>query len=313
MQTDLFALRTDSFDELTTGKTMTELMVNVASPRAAKRAAMLPVRGVGLMRSEFLFYSLGEHPRGLLEAGSESRLIEVLYAGIREVAEAFYPRKVVYRLLDFKSNEMRALSGGVKYEPLEENPALGLRGCSRYAHDPDIFGAELAAIAQVRTAGLDNVQIMVPFVRLPTELAWYREQLAAAGLNDTSLEVWAMAEVPAWLFLLPEFAPFIQGISIGTNDLTQLLFGVDRDNPLVSSFYNDGHPVVIQFVCSIVASAHALGLRTSVCGDVVSRDADFVRELVRAGVDSLSVSPDAVSATLAHIAAAQMKLEASQP
>jgi pyruvate, water dikinase len=290
---------------------MTELMVNVASSSAARRAAALPVQGVGLMRGEFLFYSLGEHPHALLASGSTRKLIDALHAGIREVAEAFYPRKVVYRLLDFKSNEMRSLAGGVKYEPIEENPALGLRGCSRYAHDPEVFAAELAAIAQVRTAGLDNVHIMVPFVRLPAELAWCREQFAAAGLNDVSLELWAMAEVPASLYLLAEFAPFIHGISIGTNDLTQLLFGVDRDNPQVSSFYDDGHPVVVQFVCSMVAAARTLGLHTSVCGDIVSRNEDFVRALVRAGVDSISVSSDAVHATLASITAAGIGQEAS--
>jgi pyruvate,water dikinase len=290
---------------------MTDVLVNVASPCSARQAATLPVQGVGLMRAEFLFYSLGQHPRFMMEAGTPGKLVDTLSIGIREVAAAFYPRRVLYRALDFKSNEMRSLVGGTEYEPLEDNPALGLRGCSRYEHDPEVFALELTALAQARATGLDNVHLIVPFVRYPHELERCRKQMAVAGLDNGAVELWAMAEVPASFFLLAEFTPFIQGVSIGTNDLTQLLFGVDRDNPHIAHLFDDGHPVVVHVACSMVTTARALGLRTSVCGDRVSRDAHFVRKLVTAGVDSLSVSPEAVTATLAHVAAAQGNLEAS--
>lgn len=275
---------------------MTELMVNVSGPKIARRAAALAVAGVGLMRAEFLFYSLGRHPKVFTESGASGELIAVLQAGMLEVAQAFHPRPVRYRSLDFKSNEMRSLLGGDRYEVLESNPALGLRGASRYLRDRNIFMAELEAMRAVRAAGFGNLHLMIPFVRSVGELAFCREAIAEARL-DAGLQLWAMLEIPALIYMVAEFAPHLHGVSIGTNDLAQLMLGVDRDNEAVAQFYDDGHPAVLRAVCSMIADARAAGLKTSICGDGPSRNPAMAKALLEAGIDSISVTTDAVEAT----------------
>lgn len=276
-------------------------MVNIGSPRAALRAAQLPAAGVGLMRAEFLFYSLGRHPAGLEEGPGELDLRGVLVSGMRQVAEAFWPRPVRYRTLDFKSNEMRSLVDGERFEVVESNPALGLRGCSRYRRDRGILLTEFEALREVRDGGLDNLHPMVPFVRGPDEVRFTREVMSDAGLDDAT-PLWAMIEVPAMIHMIDAVAPDIDGVSIGTNDLTQLLLGVDRDNAEVSYLYDDGHPAVIRATTEIVRTARELSLGSSICGDAPSRHPDLVRALVEAGIDSISVPPDAVQETAAAVA-----------
>jgi len=275
---------------------MAELMVNLGSPRVAERAAALPVAGVGLMRAEFLFYSLGRHPKAFAESGAMGDLVTVLRDGMLKVARAFHPRPVRYRSLDFKSNEMRSLIGGEQYEELELNPALGLRGASRYPRDRSIFMAELLAMREVRNLGFRNLHLMIPFVRSASELVFCKEAIAESGL-DRELELWAMLEIPALVYMVAEFAPYVCGVSIGTNDLTQLMLGVDRDNQAVAQYYDDGHPAVLRAVRSMIADAKASGLQTSICGDRPSRDTEFAKALVGAGIGSISVTFDAVDAT----------------
>jgi pyruvate,water dikinase len=280
---------------------MTQLMVNLGSPKRALQAAALPVAGVGLLRAEFLFYSLGRHPKSFIDSGSSEELVTVLRRGVTDVAAAFHPRPVRYRSLDFKSNEMRSLADGAQYEVAESNPALGLRGASRYIRDRSIFMAELRALREVRAAGLSNVQLMIPFVRSIAELVFCREAITEAGLDD-GLELWAMLEVPALIYMVPELAPYVNGVSVGTNDLTQLMFGVDRDNTAVAQFYDDGHPTIYRAVRSMIADARAAGLKTSICGDRPSRDPAVAKLLIDMGIDSISVTADAVEPTRRVIA-----------
>ena len=256
----------------------------------------MPVTGIGLLRAEFMFYTLGRHPKTYVESGSSAELVAVLKSGMTEIAQAFYPRPVRYRSLDFKSNEMRSLQDGDKYEEIEGNPALGLRGSSRYLRDRDIFMAELTALREVRDDGLDNLQLMIPFVRAASELEFCRQAMDEAGI-DAAVQLWVMLEIPAMLYMIKDIAPYVDGVSIGTNDLTQMMLGVDRDNPAVAEFYDDGHPAVVQASCAMISAAREAGLDTSVCGDRPSRDPAFVQALVDAGIGSISVTTDAVEAT----------------
>lgn len=278
-------------------------MVNIGSPRIAAEAAELDVAGVGLMRAEFLFYSLGQHPQTFIRDGSSDELLTVLKDGIRAVASPFAPRSVRYRTLDFKSNEMRSLVGGEEFEAVEGNPALGLRGASRYRRDRDLFMLELRALREVSEEGLDNLQVMIPFIRGAEELEFCAEAMREAGLAGV-LELWAMIEVPALIYAIEEIAEHVSGISIGTNDLAQLMLGVDRDNNDVGYLYDDGHPAVVKATCSIIEAARAQGLQTSICGDRPSRDGAFVGALLASNVDTISVPHHAVAETREAMSAA---------
>jgi pyruvate,water dikinase len=282
---------------------MTSLLVNLSTPRAAPRAAALPVAGVGLMRAEFLIYSLGRHPGEIMASQGSADLTAALRNGMIAVAAAFRPRPVRYRSLDFKSNEMRTLAGGDIHEPVEGNPALGHRGASRYARDRDIFMAELDALRMARADGCTNLQLMIPFVRSCAELEACRAAIEDAGIDD-GLELWAMLEIPAMIYMVGDLARYVTGVSIGSNDLTQLMLGVDRDNSTVAQLYDDGHPAVSAAIRAMIDGARRAGLQTSICGDRPSRDAGFTRMLLDAGIDSISVTPDAVEATAEIIEAA---------
>jgi pyruvate,water dikinase len=247
------------------------------------------------MRAEFIFYTLGRHPRSV-----DGGLGDLLESGMQQVAEAFFPRPVRYRTLDFKSNEMRGLLDGERYEKVEGNPGLGLRGASRYRRDRDIFLTELEALRRVREMGLENLHPMVPFVRDPDEIVFTREAMREVGLSRTT-PLWAMIEVPAMIHMIAAIAPNVDGVSIGTNDLTQLLLGVDRDNPDVANLYDDAHPAVIAAATQVVESAKHHGIASSICGDAPSRQPTLLRALVAAGIDSISVPPDSVSAVLGAV------------
>lgn len=276
----------------------TKLMVNLTAPQLAEKAAALPVAGVGLMRGEFIFYMLGRHPNDVLMRDGEIEFVRAVYSAMHQVARAFYPRPVTYRAVDFKSNEMRSLREGKEYEENEENPSLGLRGCSRYRRDPDLLRHQIAAIAQVIEEGLDNVRLMLPFVRVPQEIEFCRAAIQESGLDPEMAKLWMMAEVPALSYFLGDFSDLVQGVSIGTNDLTQLLFGVDRDNAGVGYLYDDTHPAVVQAAVAIIRQSKELNLETSLCGDGVGRSRDFMLRVLEAEIGSVSVSIDAVSNTL---------------
>lgn len=279
----------------------TDVLLNLSVPSLAASAARLPAAGVGLMRAEFIALQLGRHPRHVVEQDGADALVSVLRAAIETVAAAFHPRPVLYRSLDLKSNEYRGLAGGDRFEVDEANPMLGLRGAARYLRHPIELELELAALSQARAAGWDNVSLMVPFVRTPDELGAVRGMVEESGLlSQDGFELWAMAEVPA-IVLEPEpFAALVDGLSIGTNDLEQLLLGVDRDAPSLGWEEQDHRPLLLAME-RIIAGAHAAGARVSTCGDAVSRDEALLRDLVALGIDSVSVVPDAFAATAAIV------------
>jgi pyruvate,water dikinase len=274
------------------------LMVNVSVPALAASAARLPAAGVGLLRAEFLCLHAGRHPQLLLEEGGADAYVDFFKAGLREVASAFHPRPVTYRASDLKSHEYRALEGGDRFEPEEPNGMLGRRGVFRYLERPEEFALELRAISEVRAEGLDAVRLMLPFVRTVAELREVRALVDAAGLTgQPGFQLWAMAEVPA-VALLPEaFAAEVDGLSIGSNDLTQLVLGVDRDSSDLAARYGPTDPAVLAAIQRIVDGGHAAGKPVSICGDGASVDPEFVRALVATGIDTISVVPHAYEAT----------------
>lgn len=293
--------------------TGTQLLVNLSEPSQAAAVAALPVDGVGLLRAEVMVLEAldGAHPQLLLERGERETLVTRLAAGLETVAAAFAPRPVTYRTIDFRSNEFRALEGGDRFEPREANPMIGLRGALRYARDPELLRCELEALRRVREHGLDNLHLMLPFVRTAAELTACRELIAAAGLLDgrRPVELWVMAEVPSVLFNLDRYAALgIAGISIGTNDLTQLLLGADRDSELLAGTFDERDPAVVGAVEQLIAGARALGLRSSICGQAPSVHPGYAELLVRAGVDAISVNRDAVARTRRNVAAAERRL-----
>jgi pyruvate,water dikinase len=275
-----------------------ELHVNVSVPQLAPAAARLPAAGVGLLRAEFLALGVGRHPRLLLEEGGEEAYVALFRDGIAQVAEAFHPRPVTYRACDLKSGEYRGLEGGERFEPEESNPMIGARGAYRYLVHPEELLLELRALREVRAAGLRNVRLMLPFVRTLDDVRETRALVARSGLlDDPGFELWAMAEVPSVAFLPEAFAREVDGLSIGSNDLVQLVLGVDRDSPELGLRYTPGDPAVHQALRRIVAGAHAAGRPVSICGDRPSTDPDLVRRLVELGIDAISVVADAFSQT----------------
>jgi len=278
------------------------LLVNLSFPELAAGAAVLPVDGVGLMRAEFLCLQAGKHPMTILEEGGEDGFVEFVRDAMVEVANAFAPRPVTYRASDLKSNEYRDLAGGDRYEPVEENPTLGRRGIFRYLREPAGFKLELRALVEARQAGAANLRLMLPFVRTVEELREVRTIVQTAGCyNQPGFELWAMAEVPATALIPEAFAAEVDGLSIGSNDLAQLVLGADRDSPELAQRYDATDPAVLAAIRQIVAGAHAHAKPVSICGDQPSRDPELVRELIASGIDSISVLPSAVPETLALI------------
>jgi len=281
-----------------------EVHLNLSVPDLAETASALPAAGVGLMRAEFLALGVGTHPMALLAQGGERAFLDVFRGGLDVVARAFHPRPVNYRTLDLKSNEYRGLAGGADWEPIEANPMIGLRGAARYLVRPDEFALELRAVAEVVDAGLDNIRLLIPFVRTLDELAAVKSLVAQSGLPDRGVPLLMMAEVPSNALMARRFAAEVDGVSIGTNDLAQLVLGVDRDSAELAARYGDHEEAVLDAIALVVEGAHAAGVPAGVCGDVASRDAALVRALVRMGVDSLSVVPSAFAETVRAVEAA---------
>ena len=291
--------------------TATKIYVNVAMPDKAEQAAALDVDGVGLLRAELILEdALGNrHPRDLIEHGEQESLVDSLSTAVGRVAAAFAPRPVVYRASDFRTNEFRNLQGGDKYEPEEHNPMIGYRGCYRYVSNPDLFDLELRALARVREQN-PNLHLMIPFVRTKWELEKCLELVDASPLGrQRGLHRWVMAEVPSVAYWLPEYVGMgIDGVSIGSNDLTQLTLGVDRDSDLCAELYDESDGAVLDAIGRIIGTARRLGITASLCGQAPSSRPDFAEHLVRMGITSISVTPDVAQKTRRNVAAAERRL-----
>jgi pyruvate, water dikinase len=292
--------------------TGTRLLVNLSEPSQVERTAKLDVDGVGLVRAEMMLVEAldGTHPRKLLAEGRGDEFAQRLSSALITFAAGFTPRPVTYRTTDFRTNEFRGLEGGQEYEPEEANPMIGFRGALRYTQEPEVFELELQAIARVWDAGHTNFHVMLPFVRTARELERCRNLVARAGLLDRpGFELWVMAEVPSVLFNLERYAALgIAGISIGSNDLTQLLLGADRDSERLSETFDERDPAVTEYLRELIPRARAAGLQTSICGQAPSVYPEYAELLVRAGIDAISVTPDAVDRTRRLIAAAEQRL-----
>jgi len=290
--------------------TNTKIYINLAQVDEAEEMAKLDVEGIGLMRAEFIMANIGIHPKLIVEQGKQKEFINKLATELEKVVKPFSPRPVVYRATDFKSNEYRNLEGGKKYEPVEENPMIGFRGASRYIVWKEVFDMELEAIKKVRADGYKNLHLMIPFVRTPLELMQIKSILREHDLIDIpSFKLWMMVEVPSAVILLDEFLEMgIDGISIGTNDLTMLLLGVDRDSSNVAHIYSEQSPAVLWALKRIVTKARKHNVTVSVCGQAPSDYPDIVEKLVEWGVTSLSLNPDAVDRTRALIHECEKKL-----
>lgn len=289
----------------------TRLLVNLAFTEKAAEAAQLPVDGVGLLRAEFLITSAlgGEHPKKLLAEGRRDELVDKLATDVARIAAPFGRRPVIYRTYDFRTNEFRALEGGAEHEPREENPMIGFRGCYRYIRDPELFDVELDVLARVREQH-PNVHPMIPFVRTLWELEACLERMDRHGLGrQRGLQKWIMAEVPSVVYRIPDYAKLgIYGVSIGSNDLTQLMLGVDRDSETCVELFDEADDAVLWAIGEIIRKAHEHGLKASLCGQAPTNRPEIAEHLVRLGIDSISVTPDAVLAARQVIAAAERRL-----
>ena len=302
----------------------TPIMLNVGSPEIAFKFSNLPNAGVGLAREEFIINNyIKAHPMALLkhhEIGDkkltdeinlitkgyedgETFFVKKLSYGIARIASAFYPNKVIVRLSDFKTNEYKNLLGGTYFEPDEENPMIGWRGASRYYSDKykDAFGMEVKAIKRVREKmGLDNLVVMIPFCRTVEELLKVYKVMESYGLKrgEKGLEIYLMAELPSNIFMAEEFSEHIDGFSIGSNDLTQLILGLDRDSALVSSIYDERNVSVKRAISHLISVGKKTNTKVGICGQGPSDFPDFAEFLVNEGIDSISVTPDSLLKTL---------------
>jgi pyruvate,water dikinase len=314
--------------------TRTQVMLNLANPAAALRWWQLPADGVGLARMEFVIANLVKaHPLALLrfadltdegERDAIARLtqgyddkgeyfVDTLARGLARIAAVHHPRPVIVRTSDFKSNEYANLLGGRQFEPVEENPMLGLRGAARY-YSPayrDAFALECRALRRLReTLGFRNVIVMIPFCRTPAEADQVLQTMAANGLvrGRNGLQVYVMCEIPSNVILAREFARRFDGFSIGSNDLTQLTLGVDRDSESLARLFDERDPAVTWMIRRVITEAHAAGAKVGLCGQAPSNDPEFAALLVEWGIDSMSVSPDSFVAVKRTVAAAETRL-----
>ncbi|MDX2015887.1 MAG: phosphoenolpyruvate synthase [Myxococcaceae bacterium] len=305
----------------------TKLMLNVGTPDLAFEFAAIPNAGVGLARIEFVVNGIGVHPKAalhvdLLEPALKAQVLErsagyespkaffreKLAEGVATIAAAFWPRPVIVRLSDFKSNEYRKLLGGERFEPIEENPMIGFRGASRYVAPDfaDCFALECEALVKVRgELGLSNVELMVPFVRTLSEARRVTEALARHGLarGTDGLRLIMMCEVPSNAILANEFLEYFDGFSIGSNDLTQLTLGLDRDSGLVADAFDERDPAVKALLSQAIRACLAKGKYIGICGQGPSDHLDFAKWLVAEGIGSISLNPDTVVDTWKRLAA----------
>jgi len=316
-------------------KPKTKIMMNLGNPDQAFELSFIPNDGIGLARQEFIISSyIKIHPLALLHFDKikdekiKKEIIDIvknynknkadffvdkLAEGVGTLAAAFYPNDVIVRLSDFKSNEYANLIGGKDFEPVEENPMIGWRGASRYYSDEykDAFALECKALKKVREVmGLTNVKVMIPFCRTVEEGKKVINEMSKHGLKrgKNNLEIYVMCEIPSNVILADEFAKIFDGFSIGTNDLTQLTLGLDRDSELVSKIYNENDPAVKKLVADVIKTAKKHKRKIGICGDAPSSSQKFARFLVECGIDSMSLTPDAILKTMLIISKEEKKL-----
>ncbi|MGZ4772694.1 MAG: putative PEP-binding protein, partial [Ilumatobacteraceae bacterium] len=289
----------------------TRLYVNLAMVEHAEEIAAGPVDGVGLLRAEFLLTEAlgGQHPRAVIAASGGEDFINKMAESLLRISRPFGSRPVVYRTIDFRSNEFAHLKGGEAYEHAENNPMIGYRGCYRYIREPDLFQLELRMLARVREE-TPNVSVMIPFVRTLWELEECLELIDSSPLGrQRGLRRWVMAEVPSVVYRIPDYAALgIDGVSIGSNDLTQLMLGVDRDSDICRELFDEEDAAVLDAIRQIIERSHENHLTASLCGQAPSNRPAFAEHLVRFGIDSVSVTPDAVDATRTVLAAAERRV-----
>lgn len=295
--------------------TATKIYMNLGEPSLIERYKDLPMDGIGLMRTEFIFTNMiGAHPMYLVKTGQGDVLVDKMSQGIMTVASEIYPKPLVVRLSDFRTNEFRGLKGGEEVEPIEQNPMIGWRGVSRYI-SPEYeegFRLECQALRRVREEyGQTNVYAMLPFVRTTDELIKVKEIMAEEGLvQSKDFKIWIMAEVPSVVFQAEEFAQLVDGFSIGSNDLTQLVMGADRDSGILNNmgYFDERNEAVKRAISILIKAAHKYGKTISICGQGPSQYPEFAEFLVQEGIDSMSVNPDTVAYTKRLVASVEQKM-----
>ncbi|KKS61889.1 MAG: Phosphoenolpyruvate synthase [Candidatus Collierbacteria bacterium GW2011_GWF1_42_50] len=305
------AVAVKEFKEEEFPQTATKVYVNLGEPELASIVAQGNADGVGLLRAEFMMAEIGTHPKKMIRDGKSQVFIEKLAESIIKFTHSFGERPVIYRATDFKSNEYKNLIGGQNYEPTEPNPMLGYRGCYRYILDEPVFNLELEAIKLVRNKyGYKNLHLMIPFVRTVDELIKVKRIIAASGLSrSNSFKLWMMVEIPSNVILLEDFiAVGIDGVSIGSNDLTMLILGTDRDNETVAPEFDERNPAVLWALEHVIKTAAKHHITCSLCGQAASQYPDLVDKLVSWGITSVSVSPDAVDNTRRVISLIEKRL-----
>ncbi len=288
----------------------TQLMVNLNHPSTLSQITQLPIDGIGLIRSELMLLDIfrHRHPLHWVEMGDEKRLSHHITTYLKKIARMVAPRPVFYRSLDLRSHEFPSLDHRWSQEK-EVNPILGMRGTLSYCHDPRLFNIELDAVVQLQRQGVNNLHLMLPFVRTVEEFQFCRQLAVEAGIDFTHLQCWIMAEVPSVLFLLPEYVNAgVQGVAIGMNDLTQLVLGIDRGHRSMNHLFTENHLGVKRAIAHLIQTAKNLGIPSSICNSTLANDPDLVADLVRWGITTISVEGYAIDQTYQAIVKAEARL-----
>lgn len=292
-------------------KTGTKIYMNLGEPQLADQMAARNVDGIGLLRAEFMIANIGKHPRAFIKEKKQKEFINQLTEGLSVFAGNFNPRPVVYRFTDFRTNEYKGLVGGEEFETDEANPMIGFRGVSRYLEDSEVFKLEIEAIKNVRNKlGFKNLHVMFPFVRTVDQLKEVKSLMGSYGLRRSgSFKVWMMVEIPSNVILLDEFIDVgIDGVSVGTNDLTMLTLGVDRDNEKIANVYSELNEAVLKSLEKIITTARKRKITSSICGQAPSVYPELVDKLVEWGITSVSISPDVLDKTRLNVYNAEKRL-----